>query len=96
MWRNNDEGVPAIAIRLKQCLEVLDRSGVHHSTESMIRRSIRENDLGATNNTSQWFNKTGLTIDDENTTRRDKHHKVCVYIKRSAIKTDILRKLDEG
>lgn len=95
-WRRNEESVAAIALRLKECLSLLDEHQVLHSSEIAIRKAIRENDLGATSNTSQWFNKTGLLIDDKKTTRKDKEQKVCIYIKRSVLKEDVLQQLDRG
>ncbi len=99
-WQSNKGAVPAIALRLKLCLEILEKRGVQHPSENLIRRSIRrsirQNDLGATTNMSQWFNKLGLTLDDKDVTRKDKQQKVCVYIRRSFLNEDVLQKLDKG
>lgn len=90
--------VPAIAIRLKECLDELDKRQYKHLPESVIRKGIRQFDLGATTNTSQWFNKkdgsaTNLQLPSS---RKNKEHKVCVYIRRSAIKEHVLLELDKG
>ena len=53
-WQSNKGGLPAIALRLKLCLDILEKRGVQHPPENLIRRSIRQNDLGATTNTSQY------------------------------------------
>ena len=83
-------------MRLKECLAILDSNEIEHPPENQICKAIREKNLGATSNTSQWFNKKGLTIEDSRTTRTDKEQKVCMYIRHSQLDEDILRKLDKG
>ncbi|KAK3740883.1 hypothetical protein QZH41_003478 [Actinostola sp. cb2023] len=97
-WRDNKESVPAIALRLKECLMVLEKNGIPHPPENLLRKTIRQNCLGATNNTSQWFNKKGLVLLESQhmTSRKDKEQKVCIYIRRSVLQEDLLQKLDKA
>jgi uncharacterized protein with PIN domain len=89
--------VAAVALHLKECLAILDDHCVQHSPEIVIRKAIREDDLGATINTSQWFNKKGLLhTNDKKLIRKDKEQKVCIYIRRSVLKEDVLQILDRG
>ncbi|KAK3708385.1 hypothetical protein QZH41_016642 [Actinostola sp. cb2023] len=97
-WRDKKESVPAIALRLKECLVVLEKNGIPHPPENLLRKTIRQNCLGATNNTSQWFNKKGLVLLESQhmTSRKDKEQKVCIYIRRSVLQEDLLQKLDKA
>lgn len=74
---------------------MLDNNNVVHAPESSIRKAIRQNKLGATN-TSQWFYKTGLDRNKVHVQRKDKEQKVCVYVRRSVLEEELLKKLDKG
>ncbi|KXJ29150.1 uncharacterized protein LOC114576326 [Exaiptasia diaphana] len=78
-WKNKQDMVPAIAIRLKECLDELAKGQYKHLPESVIRKGIREFDLGATTNTSQWFLKRdatcGYTVQYKDETANDETRK---------------------